>query len=90
MHQLKFWLVLVFCCIGFMAHTAGKEVQDVVSGGIGLAFIAFQKSFQVWCRRRFIWSIVLLSSLFVAGISSMVSILEVPIAAMQDKVEMGP
>jgi len=33
----------IFAALGFMAHTAGKEVQDVVSGGIGLAFIAFPK-----------------------------------------------
>jgi NSS family neurotransmitter:Na+ symporter len=33
----------IFAALGFMAHAAGKEVQDVVSGGIGLAFIAFPK-----------------------------------------------
>lgn len=31
----------IFAALGFMAHAAGTEVKDVVSGGIGLAFIAF-------------------------------------------------
>ncbi|MCP5876792.1 hypothetical protein NL390_30515, partial [Klebsiella pneumoniae] len=33
----------IFAALGFMAHAAGTEVKDVVSGGIGLAFIAFPK-----------------------------------------------
>lgn len=37
----------IFAALGFMAHAAGTEVKDVVSGGIGLAFIAFLKLFQV-------------------------------------------
>ena len=33
----------VFAALGFMAYSSGSSVQDVVSGGIGLAFIAFPK-----------------------------------------------
>ncbi|KCZ10195.1 neurotransmitter symporter family protein, partial [Acinetobacter baumannii 42057_3] len=36
-----------------------------------------------------LFGLLFFSSLFVAGISSMVSILEVPIAAMQDKLKWG-
>ncbi len=33
----------IFAALGFMAHSAGVPVNEVVSGGIGLAFIAFPK-----------------------------------------------
>jgi len=33
----------VFAALGFMAQSSGVPVKDVVSGGIGLAFIAFPK-----------------------------------------------
>ena len=77
----------IFAALGFMAHTAGKEVQDVVSGGIGLAFIAFPKIISSLGAGADLFGLLFFSSLFVAGISSMVSILEVPIAAMQDKLK---
>ena len=77
----------IFAALGFMAHAAGKEVQDVVSGGIGLAFIAFPKIISSLGAGADLFGLLFFSSLFVAGISSMVSILEVPIAAMQDKLK---
>ena len=72
-----------------MAHSAGTNVQDVVSGGIGLAFIAFPKIISSLGSGADLFGILFFTSLFVAGISSMVSILEVPIAAMQDKLKWG-
>ncbi len=74
----------IFAALGFMAHAAGTEVKDVVSGGIGLAFIAFPKIISSLGSGADLFGLLFFSSLFVAGISSMVSILEVPIAAMQD------
>ena len=79
----------IFAALGFMAHAAGKEVQDVVSGGIGLAFIAFPKIISSLGSGAGLFGLLFFSSLFVAGITSMVSILEVPIAAMQDKLKWG-
>lgn len=66
----------IFAALGFMAHTAGKEVQDVVSGGIGLAFIAFPKIISSLGAGADLFGLLFFSSLFVAGISSMVSILK--------------
>ena len=77
----------IFAALGFMAHSAGTNVQDVVSGGIGLAFIAFPKIISSLGSGANLFGILFFTSLFVAGISSMVSILEVPIAAMQDKLK---
>ncbi|MCH2005451.1 MULTISPECIES: sodium-dependent transporter [Acinetobacter] len=79
----------IFAALGFMAHAAGTEVKDVVSGGIGLAFIAFPKIISSLGAGADLFGLLFFSSLFVAGISSMVSILEVPIAAMQDKLKWG-
>lgn len=79
----------IFAALGFMAHAAGTEVKDVVSGGIGLAFIAFPKIISSLGTGADLFGFLFFSSLFVAGISSMVSILEVPIAAMQDKLKWG-
>lgn len=77
----------VFAALGFMAFSAGKPVQEVVSGGIGLAFIAFPKIISSLGAGAELFGILFFTSLFVAGITSMVSILEVPIAAMQDKMK---
>lgn len=77
----------VFAALGFMAHSAGSNVQDVVSGGIGLAFIAFPKLISSLGAGADLFGFLFFASLFVAGITSMVSILEVPIAALQDKLK---
>ena len=79
----------IFAALGFMAFSAGKPVDQVVSGGIGLAFIAFPKIISSLGAGADLFGLLFFSSLFVAGISSMVSILEVPIAAMQDKLKWG-
>ncbi|WP_273777893.1 sodium-dependent transporter [Acinetobacter sp. GSS19] len=75
----------VFAALGFMAHAAGTSVKDVVSGGIGLAFIAFPKLISSLGPGADLFGLLFFTSLLVAGITSMVSILQVPIAALQDK-----
>ena len=77
----------VFAALGFMAHAADKPVDQVVSGGIGLAFIAFPKLISSLGASADFFGILFFGSLFVAGITSMVSILQVPIAALQDKLK---
>ncbi len=77
----------IFAALGFMAYAAGSNVEDVVSGGIGLAFIAFPKIISSLGAGGDVFGFLFFTSLFVAGISSMVSILEVPIAAMMDKLK---
>jgi len=79
----------VFSALGFMAHSAGADVKDVVSGGIGLAFIAFPKIISSLGSAGSIFGILFFGSLLFAGVTSMVSILEVPIAALQDKLKWG-
>ena len=78
----------VFATLGFMAQTSGQDISEVAGGGIGLAFIAFptiinQAPFGVLIGVLFFGSLVL------AGFTSMVSIIEVIIAAVQDKLGTG-
>lgn len=75
----------IFAALGFMAYSEGSSVDSVVSGGIGLAFIAFPKIISSLGSGGDLFGFLFFSSLAVAGITSMVSILEVPIAAFQDK-----
>lgn len=75
----------VFSALGFMAFSSGVPVSEVVSGGIGLAFIAFPKIISSLGAGGDLFGFLFFSSLVVAGVTSMVSILEVPIASFQDK-----
>lgn len=75
----------VFAALGFMAFSSGVPVSEVVSGGIGLAFIAFPKIISSLGAGGDLFGFLFFSSLVVAGVTSMVSILEVPIASFQDK-----
>lgn len=80
----------VFAALGFMAASQGKEVSDVASSGIGLAFIAFPTIInQVQAPLGSIIGVLFFGSLVFAGLTSLISILEVVIAAVQDKMELG-
>ncbi len=74
----------VFAALGFMATAAGKEVSDVASSGIGLAFIAFPTIINQAPMGSII-GVLFFGSLVFAGLTSLISILEVVIAAVQDK-----
>ncbi|MDO4640968.1 MAG: sodium-dependent transporter [Neisseria sp.] len=78
----------VFAALGFMATTAGKEVSEVATSGIGLAFIAFPAIID---KAPFgsVIGVLFFGSLVFAGLTSLISILEVVIAAIQDKLHMG-
>ncbi|OOR89940.1 sodium-dependent transporter [Moraxella caviae] len=75
----------IFSVLGFMAAASGKPVAEVVSGGIGLAFIAFPKIISSMGDAGTIIGVLFFASLTVAGITSMASIIQVPISAMEDK-----
>ncbi|MFD5278336.1 sodium-dependent transporter [Pseudarthrobacter sp. NPDC058362] len=74
----------VFAALGFMAQAAGSGVDDVVTGGIGLAFIAFPT---IVSQAPFgaVMGVLFFGSLVFAGITSLISVLEVIVSAVQDK-----
>ncbi|OOS08015.1 neurotransmitter:Na+ symporter, NSS family [Moraxella cuniculi DSM 21768] len=75
----------IFSVLGFMAQASGVPVSEVVKGGIGLAFIAFPKIISTMGDAGTIIGVLFFASLFIAGLTSMASILQVPISACQDK-----
>ncbi len=75
----------VFAALGFMAQAAGVAVSDVASGGIGLAFVAFPTIISE-APLGSLMGVAFFGSLVVAGLTSLMSIMEVVIAAVRDKV----
>lgn len=78
----------VFAALGFMAHTSGVAVDEVVSSGIGLAFIAFPTIISTMPGGSLL-GVLFFASLVLAGITSLVSIVEVVIDAFEDKFNLG-
>lgn len=74
----------VFAALGFMAHNAGTTVGEVAVPGIGLAFIAFPTIVSA-APLGALMGVLFFGSLVFAGITSLISILEVIVAAVQDK-----
>lgn len=75
----------VFAALGFMATAAGTGVGEVLgSGGIGLAFIAFPAIINE-APGGVVIGILFFVSLLLAGLTSLISIVEVVIGAIRDK-----
>jgi NSS family neurotransmitter:Na+ symporter len=75
----------IFSAIGFMAMSTGQDVAEVASGGVGLAFFVFPKIISTMGASGDFVGFLFFGSLVVAGISSLISILEVPVSAFQSK-----
>lgn len=74
----------VFATLGFLVSSAAGAGWDDVSGGPGLAFIAFPALISQMPGGA-IWGVVFFACLILAGLTSMISIVEVVIASFQDK-----
>lgn len=74
----------VFAALGFMAGVAGTGVDQVATSGIGLAFIAFPTIISQAPFGTLI-GVLFFATLTFAGFTSLVSIVEVVVAAAQDK-----
>lgn len=75
----------VFAALGFMATTAGTGVDEVATSGIGLAFIAFPTIISEAPFGTLI-GVLFFGSLAFAGFTSLISIVEVIVAGIRDKV----
>ncbi|WCC80407.1 sodium-dependent transporter [Cutibacterium equinum] len=78
----------VFAALGFMATASGKPVSEVAGSGIGLAFIAFPKIISEAGTVGSVMGVLFFVSLVFAGITSMISLLEVVVAAFREKTGM--
>ncbi|MEJ1088069.1 sodium-dependent transporter [Microbacterium sp. Mu-80] len=74
----------VFAALGFMAQAASTDVSGVATSGIGLAFIAFPTIVSQATGGSII-GVLFFGALVFAGVTSLISVLEVIVAALQDK-----
>ena len=74
----------VFAALGFIAAAQGVEVSEVAKGGIGLAFFAFPTIIN---KAPFgeVLGVLFFGSLTFAALTSFISVIEVIISAVQDK-----
>lgn len=73
----------VFAALGFMAQAAGTEVSEVVTNGIGLAFVAFPTIINE-APGGVVIGVLFFVSLLLAGVTSLISIVEVVIGAVRE------
>ncbi|MFT9849252.1 sodium-dependent transporter [Aneurinibacillus sp. REN35] len=77
--------ITVFSAIGFMAVQSNVPVSEVAAGGVGLAFIVFPKIISTLPAMNGIFGILFFGSLMLAGLTSLISIVEVIVAAFMNK-----
>jgi neurotransmitter:Na+ symporter, NSS family len=75
----------VFAAIGFMAVAQGIAVEEVATEGVGLAFVAFPQIINTLPALNSAFGVLFFGSLVLAGLSSLISIVEVLISALRDK-----
>ncbi|QTJ68540.1 sodium-dependent transporter [Rhodococcus sp. ZPP] len=78
----------VFATLGYMANISGVAVDEVVESGIGLAFIAFPAIISSMPGGP-LFGVLFFASLVFAGFTSLISIIQVCVAAVQDKLGIG-
>ncbi len=79
----------IFSILGYMATAQGVGVNEVASSGIGLAFIAFPKVFNLMGSIGPLMAILFFLSLILAGITSSTSILESFVSGIVDKTHLN-
>lgn len=80
--------VLIFSILGYMAQEQGKALTDVVSGGVGLAFITLPQAINL-LPVPYLLGPLLFLALVVAGLSSHISIIEAVTSAIIDKLNIS-
>lgn len=75
----------VFAILGFMALQQGVGVDEVVEGGVGLAFIVFPAIINEFPAFNELFGFLFFASLVLAGLTSLMSISETYIAGLVDK-----
>ncbi|WP_299954273.1 sodium-dependent transporter [uncultured Modestobacter sp.] len=78
----------VFAALGFMAQANGVAVDEVAGDGIGLAFVAFPAIISE-APAGALLGVLFFGCLVLAGITSLVSVIEVVISAVRDKLDTG-
>ncbi len=77
--------IAVFGILGYMANVQGVPVSEVVSSGVGLAFVVFPEVFSAMGSWGTILGVLFFACLIFAGITSTVSLTEAVSAPFVDK-----
>jgi neurotransmitter:Na+ symporter, NSS family len=75
----------IFGTLGYMAAQTGKPFEQIVTHGIGLAFVAYPQAISLLPNFPNLFGVLFFLTLTVAGIASSVSILEAFNSAIMDK-----
>ncbi|MUV39173.1 putative sodium-dependent transporter YhdH [Lentibacillus sp. JNUCC-1] len=75
----------VFGVLGFMATSTGVPIDEVVEGGVGLAFVAFPAIINEFPALNELFGFLFFASLVLAGLTSLMSIIETYVAGLSDK-----
>jgi NSS family neurotransmitter:Na+ symporter len=76
--------ILIFSILGSMAHEQGKPLTEVVSSGVGLAFVTIPAAINL-LPAPYILGPIFFFALVIAGLSSHLSIIEAATSAFMDK-----
>ncbi|MFH1061819.1 MAG: sodium-dependent transporter [Candidatus Omnitrophota bacterium] len=75
----------VFSVLGYMSHSTGHPISEVVTESIGLAFVVYPKAISMLPAFSREFGLVFFAILVIAGLSSGISILEGITSAIIDK-----
>lgn len=75
----------VFAVLGYMASITQQPIGEVVTKGLGLAFVAFPKAISLLPAFSRIFGVLFFLSLVIAGLSSSISIIEAFTSGIVDK-----
>ncbi|MDM5228611.1 sodium-dependent transporter [Cytobacillus sp. NJ13] len=75
----------VFAALGFMAAQQGVGINEVVSSGVGLAFVVFPQIINEFPAFNGLFGSFFFICLALAGLTSLISIVETFVAGLQDK-----
>ncbi|WP_106496791.1 sodium-dependent transporter [Lentibacillus sp. Marseille-P4043] len=75
----------VFSVLGFMATQQGVPIDEVVAGGVGLAFVVFPQIINQFPALNELFGFLFFASLVLAGLTSLMSITETYVAGLVDK-----
>ncbi|MCY9802028.1 sodium-dependent transporter [Vibrio scophthalmi] len=76
--------IMIFSVLGYMAQEQGKPITEVVSAGVGLAFVTLPAAINL-LPAPYILGPLFFLALVVAGLSSHISIMEAVTSAIIDK-----
>jgi neurotransmitter:Na+ symporter, NSS family len=79
----------VFAALGFLAQASGVPVTEVAQSGVVLAFIVFPQVISALPALNSVFGMIFFGTLFFAGITSMVSILETVVASIREKFDLS-